>query len=214
MFDFNFWHLAVLCSVFAVLAGFAARWIWRGWVEKDPCDRGGLPQLYAVLVALFLFVAIGWPTLTLVPQGGVALGSDGTIFVNTSPTHGRMVWGQAKTFLPRDIGVSGVYTTGGQNARRLVYSVNIHLPSRSLTEVARFEYASGYTLEESVEGLLWQLQEEEAEGFEGFNNPADVGEQQRFSRMIRGWLEPRLPEGVTVGGTFQLKTPVVYYRSG
>jgi hypothetical protein len=174
MFDFSSWWVVLLYFAFGVVAGFVARRIWRGWVEKDPCDRGGVPQFYAVIVVLFLFVVVGWSTLTVVPQGGVALGNDGTIFVNTSPTRGRMVLGNAKVFLPRDMRVRGVYTTGGQNARNLVYTVDIRVPSRSLAEVAQFEWQIGYTLEERVEGLLWEFQAQKAEELEGFNNPADL----------------------------------------
>ena len=200
------------CLICAVLAGVAAKQIWRGWIREDPV-RDGFPQLCAFLAVFFLLLVVGWWPLTIVPSGGVALGHDGTVFINPSYTAPRVLLGHTKAFGVGGVRVGMAHTTmSGNSLRRLAYRVDVNLPSESLPAVARLEWSSRYTLEETVKGLLWQLQDERSREFEGFNNPADPEQQRRFARMVGEYLGSRLPETLVVrSGPFYLEDPLVCY---
>jgi hypothetical protein len=213
MFSIDLFGWFMAYFVCAVLAGFAAGRIWRGWIKEDPV-RDGAPQVGAFFATFLLLAFVGWWPLTIVPSGGVALRGDGTVFVNPSYTVSRVLLGHAKAFGVGWVRVGMAYTTmSGNNFRRLAYRVDVNLPSESLPAVARLEWSSRYTLEETVKGLLWQLQDERSREFEGFNNPADPEQQRRFARMVSEYLGSRLPETLAVrSGPFYLEDPLVCYR--
>lgn len=203
------WIALALIGGVAISAIIAYRLRDGSELDKGWCAAG------TGFLTLVLLCIIAVPATTYVPTAGVALRDDDASCINHTRC-GRAVWGPA-TVMDRStssVKVTASYSTASSryNARRVNYSVNVEVPTpEACLRILQHRRNAGFTLLETIHGLLWQMQEEKHTEMEGFNNPADQSEQRRFCMMVGDWLSPRLPDGaVFKKAEYAIYEPIAY----